>query len=143
MEQLNGGWDRSRDRIWHGRHFHWNRGAWVIINDGFYPFSASYYVPSSQEVYPNASYEYDSAAPFSDAPAPSSAVPAPALMPAVAEESIAADVQEILQRRGYYHGEITGVISDTTRGAIADFQKDNDLPITGYITKSLLKALGL
>jgi len=132
-----GGWDRNWDRIWHGHHYHWNNGAWVIINDGNYPWGDSYYEPSSPDVYPDMSYDYD------NGNTNTAIVPAPAPVPAQPEDSIAGDVQQALQARGYYHGELDGIIGDTTRSAIVDFQKDNDLPITGYITKSLLRALGL
>jgi len=133
------GWDRHWDRVWHGHHYHWNNGAWVIINDGYYPYADSYYYPSSSDVYPDMSYDYGD-----NNYAPStSVVPAPAPIPSQAEDNIASDVQAALQSRGYYHGEIDGIVGDGTRGAIADFQKDNDLPVTGYITKSLLHALGL
>jgi hypothetical protein len=135
------GWDHHWDRIWHGRHYHWNDGAWVIINDGAYPWDDSYYAPSSPDVYPNMSYEYGDAP--SDAGAPNPAPNAPAASVAPREVSIAAEVQQGLASRGYYDGQIDGIVGDSTREAIADFQKDNKLPITGYITKSLLNTLGL
>ena len=87
------------------------------------------------------SYDYGDTP--SDAGAPN---PAPNARPANADrhsDTIAADVQRSLASQGYYNGEIDGILGDGTREAIADFQKDNNLPITGYITKSLLNALGL
>lgn len=135
------GWDRHWDRIWHGHHFHWNNGAWVIINDGFYPWDDSYYVPYSSDVYPDMSYDYGDTP--SDAGAPNPTSPPPQAGAASRPDSIAADVQQSLASRGYYDGQIDGVVGDATREAIADFQKDNKLEITGYITKSLLNALGL
>jgi hypothetical protein len=136
-----GGWDRHWDRIWHGRHYHWNNGAWAIINDGAYPWDDSYYVPSSADAYPDMSSDYGDTP--SDAGAPNPTPNLPAIAAGPQEDSIAADVQQGLASRGYYDGKIDGVVGDATREAIADFQKNNDLQITGYITKSLLKALGL
>ena len=135
------GWNRHWDRIWHGHHYHWNNGAWVVINDGFYPWDDSYYVPYSSDVYPDISYDYGDTP--SDAGAPNPAEPRPLASGPSRPDSIAADVQQGLASRGYYDGQIDGVVGDGTRQAIADFQKDNNLEITGYITKSLLNALGL
>jgi hypothetical protein len=137
-----GGWDRHWDRIWHGHHYHWNDGAWVIVNDGYYPWDDSYYAPVSPDVYPDMSYEYGDTPSNAGAPVPPPNVPAGSASPSNSE-SIAADVQQGLASRGYYDGQIDGIVGDGTREAIADFQKDNNLPITGYITKSLLNALGL
>jgi hypothetical protein len=140
------GWDRHRDRVWHGHRYHWNNGAWVIFNDEYYPWDDSYYIASSPDVDADADagYNYDGDVP-SDAGAPNPApnTPAVAADPGPQEDSIAADVQQSLASRGYYDGQIDGVVGDVTREAIADFQKDNRLPVTGYITKSLLNALGL
>ena len=141
FDRPTNGWNPHWDRIWHGHHYHWNDGAWVIINDGYYPWEDSYYAPASPDVYPDMSYDYGDTP--SDAGAPNPAPNTPAVAAAPQEDSIAADVQQSLASRGYYDGQIDGVVGDTTRGAIAEFQKDNNLPVTGYITKSLLNALGL
>jgi len=135
------GWDRHWDRVWHGHHYHWNDGAWVIINDGYYPWDDSYYFPASSDVYPDMSYDYGDTP--SDAGAPNPAPNALAASPVPRPDNIATDVQQSLASRGYYDGQIDGVVGDATRDAIVDFQKDNNLPTTGYITKSLLNALGL
>jgi hypothetical protein len=135
------GWNRHWDRVWHGRHYHWNNGAWVIINDGYYPWDDSYYFPASSDVYPDMSYDYGDTP--SDAGAPNPAPNALAANPFPRPDNIATDVQQSLASRGYYDGEIDGIVGDATREAIADFQKDSNLPTTGYITKSLLNALGL
>jgi len=50
-------------------------------------------------------------------------------------------VQEALARRGYYAGEVDGVIGPETRSAIQEFQRDNGLSVTGRITPQLLQAL--
>jgi Putative peptidoglycan binding domain len=141
-QRPTGGWDRHWDRIWHGHHYHWNDGAWVIVNDGYYPWDDSYYVPASPDVYPDMSYDYGDSPSNAGAPNPPPSVAAGSASP-TNSESIAGDVQQALASRGYYDGQIDGMVGDGTRQAIADFQKDNNLPITGYITKSLLTALGL
>ena len=54
-----------------------------------------------------------------------------------------AAVQSALARRGYYHGAIDGAIGPMSSRAIARFQADQGLPVTGTVTSSLLRSLGL
>ena len=54
-----------------------------------------------------------------------------------------AAVQSELARRGYYHGPIDGDIGPMSSRAIARYQMDRGLPVTGSITSSLLRSLGL
>jgi hypothetical protein len=52
-------------------------------------------------------------------------------------------VQLELARRGYYHGQINGVIDPSSRQAIRAFQQAHGLPGTGLIDVGLLKSLKL
>lgn len=52
-------------------------------------------------------------------------------------------VQSALAERGFYEGAIDGLIGPMTRGAIASFQSEAGLLVTGEINSSLLRALGL
>jgi Putative peptidoglycan binding domain len=52
-------------------------------------------------------------------------------------------VQTQLAARGYYHGQIDGVIGPESRDAIRAFQQAQRLPVTGLIDPRLLKALNL
>lgn len=54
-----------------------------------------------------------------------------------------AAVQQALARRGYYQGSIDGAIGPQSRRAIARYQEDNGLRVTGSINSSLLQSLGL
>lgn len=54
-----------------------------------------------------------------------------------------ASVQRALARRGYYHGAIDGDIGPASRRAITRYQVDHGLPVTGTVTSSLLRSLGL
>ncbi|MBV8225636.1 MAG: peptidoglycan-binding protein [Verrucomicrobia bacterium] len=56
---------------------------------------------------------------------------------------LATAVQTELTARGYYHGQINGVIGSDSRQAIRAFQQARGLPVTGLIDPSLLKALNL
>jgi len=57
--------------------------------------------------------------------------------------SLAASVQARLDDRGYHAGPADGVVGPQTRDAIADFQADHGLPVTGRIDTRLLRALNL
>jgi hypothetical protein len=57
--------------------------------------------------------------------------------------SIARDVQIRLADQGYYRGPIDGVIGTGSRNAIADYQSDHSLRVTGLINDPLLESLGL
>lgn len=54
-----------------------------------------------------------------------------------------AAVQRALARRGYYQGSIDGDIGPQSRRAIARYQQDHGLRVTGSISSSLLRSLGL
>jgi hypothetical protein len=58
-------------------------------------------------------------------------------------QSLAASVQVRLARQGYNPGPADGVIGGQTRQAIADFQNDHRLPVTGQIDGPLLQTMGL
>jgi hypothetical protein len=55
--------------------------------------------------------------------------------------SIEVLVQAALARRGYYEGQVDGVMGPGTRSAIREFQRDNGLPVTGRIDSQLVQAL--
>ena len=46
-------------------------------------------------------------------------------------------------RRGYYHGEIDGVVGDGTRRAIRSYERANGLHVDGRIDDQLLSTMGL
>ncbi len=72
-------------------------------------------------------YDYD----YGYAPAP------------VASGNTAMAVQEELSRAGYDPGAIDGVIGPQTRNAIAAYQEDHGLPVTGRMDRPLLREMGL
>jgi len=75
-------------------------------------------------------------------PATSSAayVP-PAPTPVVDVET--RDIQRRLRELGYYHGPLDGVTGHGTRIALAEFQPDHRLRVTGEPTHRTLRALNL
>jgi len=109
-------WDRGRVHEWNHHRYRFSGGDWVII-DGGYPYDNYGYV---DEAVPETTLSYD-----------------------YASDSLAMSVQDRLDRLGYSAGPVDGVIGPQTRDAIADFQEDHGLPVTGGIDRPLLRALGL
>jgi hypothetical protein len=56
---------------------------------------------------------------------------------------VAVQVQSALQQAGYYQGPIDGIIGPGTSAAIAAYQRDNGLRVTGTITPGLVQNLGV
>ena len=52
-------------------------------------------------------------------------------------------MQLALRKKGYYSGPIDGDIGPGTRGAIRAYQRDHEMRVTGEISTSLLRRLGL
>jgi len=52
-------------------------------------------------------------------------------------------VQSALAKLGYYHGTIDGMLGDATQAALAHYQQDRDLSVTGTLTAATLQSLGL
>jgi len=63
--------------------------------------------------------------------------------PAQGSNGVVSSVQSQLAKRGYYRGAIDGVLGDQTEAAIARYQEDNDLSVTGVVTAATLQSLGL
>ena len=58
-------------------------------------------------------------------------------------DQVIANVQRQLQLGGYYTGAITGSLDPTTRTALANYQRDNNLLVTGTVDQSTVESLGL
>jgi hypothetical protein len=56
---------------------------------------------------------------------------------------VAVQVQSALQQAGYYQGPIDGIVGPGTSAAIAAYQRDNGLRVTGTITPGLVQNLGV
>ena len=61
--------------------------------------------------------------------------------PVYATYPVEVAVQVQLQRMGYYGGAIDGQIGPATQAAIAKFQSQNGIAVTGTITQALLRSL--
>jgi len=58
-------------------------------------------------------------------------------------DPLTVQVQTSLQAHGYYGGPIDGIIGSMSRDALARFQHDHRLPVTGSITPEVLEAVGI
>jgi hypothetical protein len=135
-------WDRSSDHWWHGHRCHFFNGSWVIFDAGFDPWWPWWYYP-----YDYYDYGYDYSYPYSygqdtgyydsgnyydqNGSADQSG------------NSTIAAVQERLAHEGYYRGQIDGLFGEETRAAIAEYQSNHGLRVTGALTNETLSALGL
>jgi len=139
----HGDWDRHPAHFNHGHVFVFTGGFWWGLYPwDYYPYDAygsypsDYYgYPYGYNDYPYDSYDYNTQDPYSyyngyTAPAESS-------------NGVVGSVQSQLAKRGYYRGAIDGVLGDQTEAAIARYQEDNDLSVTGVITAATLQSLGL
>ena len=134
-------WHNKKDHISHDeasrRHWHeWHDRNWwhnncetiVFVNTGYYFLDGSYWYPA---------YGYDPLQTYYDYDGP--VYTYSNLLP----DEVIANVQTALQDAGYYFGSITGSLSVDTRAAIANFQRDYGLSITGAIDEETVEALGL
>jgi hypothetical protein len=134
-------WHNKKDHISHDeasrRHWHeWHDRNWwhnhcetiVFVTTGYYFLDGSYWYPA---------YGYDPLQTYYDYDGP--VYTYSNLLP----DEVIANVQTALQNGGYYLGSITGSLSVDTRAAIANFQRDYGLPITGAIDEETVETLGL
>jgi len=132
-------WDRSRDHVWHGHHCRFINGSWVIFDFGFYPWWPYWYYPYdyyADDYYP---YQYGYDPGYYD----SGVYDDQNSYADQSGNSTVAAVQERLAREGYYHGQVDGVFGSETRAAIAEYQSNRGLRVTGALTNETLAALGL
>ena len=119
-------------RNWHEWH---NRDWWkqhcnniVFVTGGYYFLDASYWYPAYGYDPSNNYYDYDGPIyTYGD------------LLP----DQVIANVQSALQNAGYFFGAVTGSLSVETRAALANFQRDYGLIVTGAIDEPTVEALGL
>ena len=58
-------------------------------------------------------------------------------------DEVIANVQAVLQQLGYYAYAVDGVLGSATEAAIANYQRDYGLPVTGAIDPPTVRSLGL
>ena len=102
---------------------------------GYYPYDYSYDYPYNYSGYPYEGYGYSYSDPYSyyKGYAPSGQY----------SNSVVSAVQSKLASLGYYHGAIDGILGDESEAALARYQQDQDLSVTGTVTSATLQALDL
>src|SRR5215467_2949929 len=140
--------DGSWHRDWDKRHAHFDHGHVFIFVGGswwglypwdYYPYYGYGYYPYNHtydyEDYPNDGYNDFGSSPYSyyNGYAPADQY----------SSAVVTAVQSKLASLGYYHGAIDGVLGDESEAALARYQQDQDLSVTGTVTGDTLRALGL
>ena len=67
----------------------------------------------------------------------------PKEVPAVRDRNDVRTMQQTLQDKGHYRGEVDGIFGLRTRASIRGFQKAENLPVTGQIDTQTAGKLGL
>jgi hypothetical protein len=139
-------WNRNADHWWHGHRCHFFNGSWVIFDAGFWPWWGwPYWDP-----YYYYGYGYGYGYGYNDYPSgydpnyynSDQSYGDNGYADQSGNSAIAA-AQERLAREGYYRGQIDGVFGQETRAALAEFQSNRGLRVTGALTNETLAALGL
>jgi len=138
-------WNRHRAHFDHGHVFVFVGGSWWGLYPwdyypygygyGDYPYDYSNDYPYDYSGYPYDGYGYSSSEPYSyyNGYAPSGQY----------SNTVVSSVQSKLSSLGYYHGAIDGIDGDETQAALARYQQDQELSVTGTVTPATLGALGL
>jgi Putative peptidoglycan binding domain len=143
-------WDRRHAHFFNNRFFVFDNGFWYGLDAGFFPWD---YLPYYAGDYYPYGYYTDVQPDYNTAPA--SAYPygyytgvqpdyntAPDNGAPVADTTVEA-TQERLAQLGYYNGPVDGIFGPTTRDAVAKYQIDNQLDVTGSLSPDALQSLGV
>jgi putative peptidoglycan binding protein len=148
-------WDRRHAHFFHNRFFVFDNGFWCGLDDGFFPWD---YLPYYAGDYYPYDYYTDVQPDYNIAPA--SAYPYGYYTGVQPDDNTAADntaadngapvadptvqaVQTELTQLGYYKGPVDGIFGPTTRDAVAKYQMDKQLEVTGSLSPDTLKSLGV
>jgi len=143
-------WDRRHAHFFHNRFFVFDNGFWCGLDAGFFPWD---YLPYyAYDYYP---YDYYTDVQPEYNTAPDNAYPYGYYTGVQPEDNTAADnaapaadptveaTQERLAQLGYYSGPVDGIFGPTTRDAVAKYQIDNQLDVTGSLSQDTLHSLGV
>lgn len=128
-------WDRRSGHYWNGHWWAWDGGAWIGLDAGFYPWD--YFPYYAYDYYPYDYYPgyYADVEPYYYSDGVHDGLPA--------QDPTVKAVQTDLANSGYYHGPIDGLYGRTTRDAVAKYQSDRHLAVTGTLTTQTLQSLGV
>jgi putative peptidoglycan binding protein len=131
-------WEGAPYEIFRSYQPQWHDQAWYhsrynqhlqLIAGGWYFWEAGYWFPAWGYDESAAYYPYDGPIYVGQNPRPF--------------DQVVADVQAGLRERGYYHGEIDGLVGPLTREALTAYQTAQGLPPTAALDQPTLESLGL
>jgi hypothetical protein len=126
-------WDRRRAHYENNHWWAYNGDSWIGLDTGFYPWD--YYPYYTYDYYPYDYFVGDS----TDVPPAYQGTTTTAPTP---DPTVTA-VQTQLSQQGCFGGPIDGLFGPTTRDAVARYQADQNLTVTGSLTPDTIRALGL
>jgi Putative peptidoglycan binding domain len=128
-------WEHRSAHYWNGHWWCWDGGSWIGLDAGFYPWD--YFPYYAYDYYPYDYYPgyYADVEPYYNADGVYDYAPAPDPNVTVAQTDLA--------NLGYYHGSIDGIYGKDTRDAVARYQTDHNLAVTGTLTVQTLQSLGV
>ena len=138
-------WDRRRAHFDHNRVFVFIDGFWWGLYPwDYYPYYDYGYPYDYYDGYPSDYYNgypysyYDPSYPsdYNDQPAYGGS------QQSVVNATVSA-VQSELTKLGYYNGTIDGVLGDEAGAALARYQQDQDISVTGTVNAATLQSLGI
>ena len=139
----DGNWHRD----WDKHRFHFHQGHVFVFIDGFWWGLSPAYFPWDYHPYAYDDYPYDySGNPYNYydySPSDYDDQPVSGDSDQYGSNATVSAVQSELAKLGYYHGVIDGVEGDETQAALARYQEDRDLSVTGTVTAATLQSLGL
>ena len=140
--------DANWHRDWDTHRFHRHNGLVFVFTDGFWwglnpaYFPSDYYPYYADENYPydnyDQPYDYYDSSPYNYDDQGTNAG-----SNGYGNDSTIGAVQSALAKLGYYRGAIDGVEGDETQAALARYQQDRELSVTGTVTAATLQSLGL
>jgi Putative peptidoglycan binding domain len=134
-------WDRHHAHFDHNRVFVFVDGFWWGLDPGYYPWDYDPYYDYGD--YPYNSYygnpyDYYNYSPYNDDDQPGYSDSGES-----AASATVSAIQSELAKLGYYNGAIDGTLGDETQAAIARYQEDRNLSITGTVDAATLQSLGI
>src|SRR6266540_2447474 len=144
-------WDRHRSHFHNGKVFVFIGGLWWGLDPWLYPYYAYDYYPYDDYGYNPYDYSYGypydySANPYdyyNYSPYNNDDQSGYAASGQSATNATLSAVQSELAKLGYYNGAIDGTLGDQTEAALARYQEDNDLSVTGTVDGATLRSLGV
>jgi Putative peptidoglycan binding domain len=135
-------WDKGRSHFHNDRVFVFLNGFWWGLYPWdyypYYPYYAYGYYPYSYYGYPYDYYDYGDYSPY-DYDDQSSYGDSDQY----GNNATASAVQSELAKLGYYNGAIDGILGDQTEAALARYQQDKDLSVSGTVDAATLQSLAI